>query len=320
MSLILIDKPEGPTSHAVVSMVKRVLAAEKVGHLGTLDPFASGLLPVMIGNTARLADEAMNGEKGYLFSIALGHETDTLDPTGRVVAEAPLPSHLIPMNIEAVLEKFRGQIEQTPPAYSALKMNGMPLYEHMRATGKLPIDIESKRRTVTIHSLSLVDYTSSSVVLRVICSKGTYVRCLARDIAKELGSVGTCQTLRREWVEPWHVNNALKVELDPSGRIAPAAIEVLEKACLPAWSVAPKLPRAILSADHKMKFVSGNPIELPIFELQWSTEHAQKNAPLKLEDGTQNKAIIHCEEILYLCELQKSSEDRIKIQPRKRIA
>jgi tRNA pseudouridine55 synthase len=296
-----------------VSAIKRSLAVDKVGHLGTLDPFASGLLPVLIGNTARLADEAMDGEKGYLFTIGLGRETDTLDPTGRVVAEAPLPADLSQQLIDKTLQLFTGQIEQVPPVYSALKMNGMPLYEHMRASGKLPVDIESKRRTVTIHSIKVVDFSSETIALRVVCSKGTYVRSLARDIAKALGTVGTCVQLRREWVEPWHVDTALKVSLDATGRVAPPDASVLRAASCPPWSVAPKLRRAELAPQFKEKFVSGNSIELAREVLCWASEIKPSFSPGQLE-----KIIVSCSEVMFLCELDTHGEVH-KLQPRKRI-
>jgi len=311
MSLILIDKPAGPTSHAVVSTVKRTLAVDKVGHLGTLDPFASGLLPILVGNTARLADEAMDGQKGYLFTIGLGKETDTLDPTGRVVAEAPLPDKLSAARIDEALESFRGQIEQVPPVYSALKMNGMPLYEHMRATGKLPVDIESKRRTVTIHSIERVDSSCESIALRVVCSKGTYVRSLARDIAKSLGTVGTCIQLRREWVEPWHVDTALKVALDANGRIAAPDAALLRAASQPPWSVAPKLRRAELGTHFLDKFISGNSMELSGEELCWTKDSPGTDAAVE-------KIIVSCAEVMFLCEFERLGEKQ-KLQPRKRI-
>lgn len=318
MTLILIDKPEGPTSHAVVAALKRALKVAKVGHLGTLDPFASGLLPVMIGQTARLADEAMDGKKGYLFSIGLGSQTDTLDPSGRVIETAPVPSDLDARQIETVLESFRGHIEQVPPAYSALKVNGMPLYEYMRATGTLPIDIESKRRNVTIHSLELIEFNNQEVVLRVLCSKGTYVRSLARDIAHALGTCGTCTKLRREIVEPWNVSQALKVETNAEGRVTPPESTQLSAVSLPPWSMIPHLRKYQLDPEHKTRFLSGNPIEL-------SASHLVSSAPTLSEEPKSacdtTKCFVQCEDVSYLCEISALPDDEfIRLQPRKRIS
>jgi len=313
MSLLLIDKPEGPTSHAVVSLVKRTLKADKVGHLGTLDPFASGLLPIMIGNTARLSDEAMDGKKGYLFTIGFGRETDTLDPTGRVIAEADLPNTSALNSLPDVLKAFTGTIEQVPPVYSALKMNGMPLYEYMRATGKLPVDIETKRRSVVIHSISLIEASSEQCVLRVICSKGTYVRSLARDIAKAIKTVGTCIQLRREMVEPWHVNDALSLSVDASGKLIAPDAAVLSARLLPAWSVAPNLARARITSDLELRLQSGNTLSLADTDLQWESENS-------FSVGTSSSLFLSSGNTLFLCEATPADEQGAwKIQPRKRI-
>ncbi|MEY4066599.1 MAG: hypothetical protein RIR26_2807 [Pseudomonadota bacterium] len=320
MPLLLIDKPEGPTSHTVVSLIKRTLKTDKAGHLGTLDPFASGLLPVLIGNTARLADEAMDGKKGYLFTIGFGSETDTLDPTGREIAQAPLPSPLSAEDLEGVLNDFRGRIQQVPPVYSALKMNGMPLYEHMRATGKLPSDIETKRREVTIHSMEVVDWSLHALTLRVVCSKGTYIRSLARDIAKALGSVGTCTRLRRECVEPWHVQDALVLGLDGHNKMVAPDATILQSRLLPPWAVAPHLPRARLDDSHKQRFISGNPIGLEKSELLTEAFPDESNKTKRDEAaGNSAKQIISCDDVLFLCEVAPLEADRILIQPRKRL-
>lgn len=140
----MIDKPAGVTSHAVVSFVRKALGISRVGHLGTLDPFASGLLPILVGGFTRMSDELMEGDKGYLFTIQFGSETDTLDPQGTVIASSPLAETLSLVQIEGALEKLRGKIFQTPPAYSALKHKGRPLYEYMRTQGKLDFDIVEK--------------------------------------------------------------------------------------------------------------------------------------------------------------------------------
>lgn len=312
MSLLLIDKPEGPTSHAVVALVKRTLKADKVGHLGTLDPFASGLLPIMIGNTARLSDYAMDGKKGYVFTIGFGRETDTLDPTGKVIAEADLPETTSIASLNQTLQKFTGTIEQVPPVYSALKMNGMPLYEYMRATGKLPADIETKRRSVVVHSMEILESSIEKVVLRVVCSKGTYVRSLARDIAKALNSVGTCIQLRRELVEPWHVNNALALKIDANGKLMPADPELLAGKLMPAWSVVPHLARARISQEHEMRLQSGNTLLLKFSDLHWEEDN-------KPNPETQT-IFLGSGQTLFVCETSQPSEvDCIKIQPRKRI-
>ncbi len=195
--------------------MRRALGISKVGHLGTLDPFATGVLPLMVGGMTRLADELHTGDKTYTFSIALGKETDTLDPSGQVVSEAPVPD-FTPAQLEQVLREFRGDIRQVPPTYSALKHNGRPLYEYMRTQGHLGFDIESKARHVTVYGLETVDHLkerpgTNDISLRVSCSKGTYVRCLARDIARKLGTVGHCSQLERSAVGRWDIGQCLSL-------------------------------------------------------------------------------------------------------------
>ena len=216
-SLLLIDKPEGVTSHAVVAMARRALGEKRIGHLGTLDPFASGLLPLLVGGMTKLSDLLMDGQKRYLFQIALGTETDTLDGTGRIVASAPLPQDLSVAQCDDVLAAFRGKIVQTPPAYSALKHEGRPLYEYMRTQGQLNFDLETKARSIQIAQLinlsTPADYAAGHLTLDVTCSKGTYVRCLARDIARQLGTVGHCKTLRRLGCGSFNIADAVPVTL-----------------------------------------------------------------------------------------------------------
>jgi tRNA pseudouridine55 synthase len=318
MSLLLIDKPEGPTSHAVVALVKRTLKADKVGHLGTLDPFASGLLPIMIGNTARLSDYAMDGRKGYVFTVGFGRETDTLDPTGRVITEAALPDQNSISSIQTVLQRFTGTIEQVPPVYSALKMNGMPLYEYMRATGKLPADIETKRRSVVIHSLELIEASVEKIILRTVCSKGTYIRSLARDIAKALNSVGTCTQLRRELVEPWHVKDAMPLAADANGKLLPADQALLSGRLLPAWSMVPYMPRARIGEEFEIRLQSGNHLILGLNALHWESENLSAEFLESHESPT--PIFLSSGQTLFVCEGSAAEEKGfIRIQPRKRI-
>ena len=215
--ILLIDKPIGLTSHAVVGCARRVFPKTRIGHLGTLDPFASGLLPLLIGGLTRMSDELMGGTKGYAFTIKLGVETDTLDLAGNIVSQKPVPQSLTKEVVESVLPGFRGEIVQVPPVYSALKHNGRPLYEYMRTQGSLSFDIESKARTVCIEELCYVgsdeDLSRGEIQLRTKCSKGTYIRSLARDIAISLGTVGHCNALRRIQVGEWQVDAALSLSV-----------------------------------------------------------------------------------------------------------
>jgi tRNA pseudouridine55 synthase len=207
---VLVDKTQDVTSHAVVSFFRKTLGLKKIGHLGTLDPFATGLLPILIGPAARLSEYVMTEEKVYEFTIKLGEETDTLDSKGQVVKTALVPLEAY-SSVEAVLKGFVGHISQVPPAYSALKYKGRPLYEYMRAQGSVPFDMVDKTRNVHIFSLELlkIDKSQELLFLRVKCGPGTYVRSLARDIAQALGTVGYCLTLRRSEIGAWRAKDAL---------------------------------------------------------------------------------------------------------------
>ena len=208
---IILDKPVGLGSTTVVSAVKRILrqASEpktKVGHGGTLDPLASGVLPIALGEATKLAGRMLDATKGYDFTIRFGEETDTLDTEGQVVATCDIrPTQ---EQVEAVLPRFSGQIEQTPPAYSALKIGGKPAYARARA-GE---EVELKSRIVTILDLRLVEMTEGSITLSATVSKGTYIRSLARDIAQALNTVGHVTMLRRTRAGPFSLAQAISLD------------------------------------------------------------------------------------------------------------
>ncbi len=311
--LILVDKAAGLTSHAVVSSVRKILKMDKVGHLGTLDPFATGLLPILVGGSTRLSDEIMDGKKQYLFTISLGKETDTLDYSGQVVAEAEVPQDF-ERKILGALREFTGNIEQVPPVYSALKMNGRPLYEYMRATGKLPDSIETKKRSVFIENLELVkcDLDSNSVTLRVLCGKGTYVRSLARDISKAIGTVGHCTQLRREYVEPWSVDNAIYFSFEEK----PSQQELLDRLILPEQML-PTVAKVELSEEFFKQLSSGNVIVLG--ENQVAEKTSEKSIK-SLVHGTKVFVKILNHDTMFLADVEHITAENIyKIKPKKKI-
>jgi len=208
--IVLVDKPAGVTSAEVVRRIRHRLGRPRVGHLGTLDPFATGLLPIMIGEATKLASLLHDGDKSYEGLIQLGVQTDTLDPTGTVESTAPVP-RLEPDRIASVTAQFTGEIEQVPPIYSALKRGGVRLYE-MARRGE---DVEAPAaRTVTIKSLELAPAQDSLMrfdgLMRfeVVCSTGTYVRSLARDIGIALGTVGSLHSLRRTRIGTFSIDEA----------------------------------------------------------------------------------------------------------------
>jgi tRNA pseudouridine55 synthase len=219
--ILLVDKPAGMTSAAVVREVKRRLGVDKVGHLGTLDPFATGLLPLCLGEGAKVVPFLNQEAKAYSGTIVLGRETDTLDATGAVVAENAVPP-LDDDRLADAAKLFVGTIEQVPPMYSAIKKDGVPLYRLARQG----VELHLEPRRVTITSLEVGrGATPERLSLRVHCSKGTYVRSLARDLARALGTVGLLESLRREEFGPFRVADA--VALDelavgvPSGLLSP---------------------------------------------------------------------------------------------------
>ncbi|HWP66475.1 MAG TPA: tRNA pseudouridine(55) synthase TruB [Candidatus Limnocylindria bacterium] len=201
--LLLVDKDEGVTSAGVIRTLKGALGRVKAGHLGTLDPFASGLLPLCLGEATKVARYLLLEDKAYAGTIQLGSETDTLDRTGAVVACAPVPA-LDDAALADVAARFTGAIRQVPPMYSALKRDGVPLYELARRGES----VERAPRAVEVRELTLRRAADDRIALAVRCSKGTYVRVLAADIARALGTVGHLATLRRTAVGPFTVEQA----------------------------------------------------------------------------------------------------------------
>lgn len=208
--LAAIAKPAGVTSFAALSPIKRKLASTKVGHAGTLDKFATGLLVVLVGPLAHLTPWFSSLDKRYRARLRFGAETDTLDPEGRTIAEAPFPGRDA---LESVLPRFSGPIMQRPPQYSALHVDGERAYERA-LRGE---DVEMKERPVTIHSLSLLSFDGHEAELLVDCSSGTYIRSLARDIGLAAGSRAHLVSLARESIGPMSLEEAVSPEsFEPS--------------------------------------------------------------------------------------------------------
>ncbi|MBR2831740.1 MAG: tRNA pseudouridine(55) synthase TruB [Oscillospiraceae bacterium] len=189
--IIIIDKPSGWTSHDVVSKLRGLLRERRIGHGGTLDPMATGVLPVFVGRATRAVEFCESAEKEYLAGMRFGLTTDTQDITGRVLTESG--SSVTAGELEAVLPRFTGELEQLPPMYSAVKVGGKKLYELARRG----MEAERKPRAVTIRTLELTGWDGKDALLRVVCSKGTYVRTLIHDIGEDLGCGAAMSSLRR---------------------------------------------------------------------------------------------------------------------------
>jgi tRNA pseudouridine55 synthase len=189
--VLLIDKPVGLSSNDALTKVKRIINAKKAGHTGTLDPFATGLLPLCFGEATKFSQDLLEADKTYLAKVHLGVTTTTGDTEGETVETRPV--EVTQEQIEAALAKFRGPIMQVPPMYSALKRDGKALYEYAREG----ITLEREARAVTIHTLEMLDYEAPFLTIRVMCSKGTYIRVLGEDIGAELGCGAHLNGLRR---------------------------------------------------------------------------------------------------------------------------
>lgn len=196
--IVLLDKPVGISSNRALQKVRGIFQARKAGHTGSLDPFATGMLPICLGEASKTAAFILEAGKQYRAIARFGLATTTGDVEGEVIQTCPVPD-LDPDKIAHILKQFTGEIEQVPPMYSALKHQGKPLYEYARAG----IEIDRPARTVTIHQLDLVAWQTPSLTFDVYCSKGTYVRTLAEDIAIALGSRAHLVELRRTVVEPF---------------------------------------------------------------------------------------------------------------------
>jgi len=251
--LLIIDKPEGLTSHDIVARVRRILKTKRVGHTGTLDPFATGVLVLLIGKATRLAQFLEKDEKEYEAVIQFGFETDTGDRTGQRTAESELQNEAISERLQTtdwkkVFDDFRGDIEQTPPMYSAKKQGGKKLYELARQ-GK---EVERQPVKVTISKLEIIDddpfrVPQSTLRIRVVCSAGTYIRTLAEDIGRCVGIGAHLTELRRTRAGKFALGDSLSLdELDPTS-----------VTLLPIEKAVSHLPEFILSPDRVEKTRNG---------------------------------------------------------------
>ena len=204
--IIVIRKEPGFTSHDVVAKMRGICGQKKIGHTGTLDPAATGVLPVCLGNATKLCDMLADKDKEYVAELLLGMETDTQDTTGTVVVEHEVK--VTGQEVQEAVMSFLGEYDQTPPMYSALKVNGKKLYELARA-GK---EVERKPRKVFIHEIEILEMALPSVRFRVVCSKGTYIRTLCADIGEKLSCGGTMKRLERTRVGTFELKDAVTLE------------------------------------------------------------------------------------------------------------
>jgi len=250
--VLVIDKPSGMTSHDVVNVVRRLADTRRVGHAGTLDPIATGLLVVLVGPTTRLSQYVMHGDKRYSCVARLGETTSTYDAEGDVLDRSPVDLRL--NEIESAMRPLTGAIEQVPPMYSAIKVDGRKLYELARE-GK---EIQRKPRFVTIRSLSIVDWQPPDLTLDIVCTPGTYIRSLVHDLGKFLGCGGHVRALRRVASAPF--TEAQAHTLDELRELCEG--DSIASALLPPAAALGEMPMVRLTPEQERAVRYGQAIDL----------------------------------------------------------
>lgn len=206
--LILINKQKGFTSHDVVNVIRKKLNIKKVGHTGTLDPNATGVLPILVGKATKISKYLIEHNKTYIATIKLGEKTDTGDSEGRVIETKKVPKNLEKEEIEQALTDFLGKQKQLPPIYSAIKVKGKKLYEYAREGQEVKLE----PRDIEIYKIKLLEYKYNKIKIEAECSKGTYMRTLCEDIAKKLETVGYMEELQRTKINEFKIENSILLD------------------------------------------------------------------------------------------------------------
>lgn len=245
--ILLLDKPLGLSSNAALQRVRRAFGRVKAGHTGSLDPLATGMLPICLGEATKVAGFLLDGDKEYEFSMRVGERTATGDAEGEVVERGPVPADL-PAALNSVIPGFLGTIRQVPPMYSALKRDGQPLYRLARQG----VEVEREARQITLHALELLGVEGDTARCRVRSSKGTYVRTLAEDLARAMGTCAHLVALRRTAVEPFPAGNLVTLE---QVEAHPDKVELLG-----ADAALPQLPAVALPPDAASRLCHGQAV------------------------------------------------------------
>ena len=273
--IVIIDKPAGWTSQDVVSKLRGVFKTRRIGHGGTLDPMATGVLPVFVGRATRGVEFFEHADKIYEAVLQLGITTDTEDTTGTVLEERPIS--VTEEQFLAVLEQFRGEIQQIPPMYSALKVNGQKLYDLARQ-GK---EVERKSRTITVFKLECLDFSGTTARILVHCSKGTYIRTLCKDIGQALGCGGCMAALRRVQAGEYTLSQAVSLQTLVES-------ERPEQYLAPVDSLFAGYNKVILTANQEKRCRNGNSfsINLPDGMYRAYSQTGEFLMLAKMENGT----------------------------------
>ena len=254
--VLLLDKPLGLTSNTALQKARRLFSAAKAGHTGTLDPLATGLLPLCFGEATKFSADLLDADKVYEADLLFGVTTDTGDAEGVVLTKADVC--FTSGELDQVLDRFQGEITQIPPMYSALKRDGKPLYELARQG----VVVEREPRQVLIHGLDLLDFSGERCRLRVACSKGTYVRTLAEDIGNALGCGAHLTGLRRTQVGALTLTGAVSLE-----QIEATAESERQRFLLAPDALLQSLPIIVLDGEQTRRFTCGNPVDVAVDEL-----------------------------------------------------
>ncbi|MFT7235377.1 MAG: tRNA pseudouridine55 synthase [Methylophagaceae bacterium] len=253
--IIIIDKPTGRSSNHVLQQVKRLFGAKKAGHTGSLDPLATGVLPICLGEATKLSSYLLDADKRYHVTCQLGIITDSGDSDGNVVETMAVPSFTEQMMLN-VIEQFKGEQQQVPPMYSALKHKGLPLYKFARQG----IEIERKSRYINIYAIALISYTQTSFTLDVCCSKGTYIRTLVEDISHALNTGGHVTVLRRVGAAGYDISGA--ISLSSLTSLAEKSMTALDDILLPSENALPSWPSVLVDEQQVMALRQGQTVQV----------------------------------------------------------
>ena len=251
---ISVIKPKGWSSNQLLSKLKWLLQIKKAGHGGTLDPFATGIVPIFFGEATKFSNRILESNKEYIAELKLGFESSTGDTEGELLKDDSFDEEKLPSNLENILNEFLGVQRQTPPKYSALKYNGKPYYEYARAGIEIPI----KTREIEIFSIDLVNFTNQQITFQVSCSKGTYIRTLGEDIAKKIGTKGYLTNLERI-----RVGKIKKIDSFSVEQIEELSIEKRKKLLKPVYQLL-ELPKIELNNNDTRNILNGQNLDIAI--------------------------------------------------------